>query len=467
MRTKVYFVGAGPGKEDLITLRGLNILREADVIIYDYLADPGLLEYAKDTAELICCDKIAKKGRYSDGFSIHQEKIDRLIIKKAKEGKKVARLKNGDPSVFSRCSQELDALRRNGVEFELVPGVTAATAAACFTGIPLTDRRFASSCVFVTGREDPKKDETALDWEALSKVGTLVLYMSVESLSDIVANLLRYGRPKKTPVAVVQNASLPQQKVITGFLENIYKKVKIYNLNAPAIFIIGEVVRFESVFNWLKRSKRVLFTGLSKERFFDGKIYFHLPMIKIVPYDDYTEFDKTIGKIEDFDWVVFSSRYGVEYFFRRLKSISKDSRALYKTKVAAIGNSTSRKLLEYGILADLVPKNESSVGLLEEFSKIDLKGKRIFLPRSDISDKGLGDGLRSMCADVTTRFAYKNIMPPYLPDLDFHFFNEIVFTSPSGVRNFKKRYRSIPKGIKISCIGEVTHKEVRRCGFVD
>lgn len=192
MKNKVYLVGAGPGKPDLITVRGLNILKEADVIIYDYLVDRRLLGYAKDGAELICCDKLGKK-RYSNGFLVHQDKINNLLIKKAKEGKKVIRLKNGDPSIFSRCSQELGILVKNNIEFEVVPGVTAGVAASGLNGIPLTDRRYASSCVFATGHEDPKKKESLLDWNALSKMGTIVLYMAVENLETIVYKMLESG----------------------------------------------------------------------------------------------------------------------------------------------------------------------------------------------------------------------------------------------------------------------------------
>ena len=188
IKNKVYLVGAGPADPGLITVRGREILRQADVVIYDYLVDKRLLEFAKEKAELICCDKLSK-DRYSDGFLIHNEKIGQLVIKKVKEGKRVIRLKNGDPSIFSRLSQELETLVKNKIEFEIVPGVTAASAASSFSGIPLTDRRFASSCVFATGHEDPRKLESALDWDSLSESGTIVLYMAVENISQIVKKL--------------------------------------------------------------------------------------------------------------------------------------------------------------------------------------------------------------------------------------------------------------------------------------
>lgn len=463
MKNKVYLVGAGPGKPDLITVRGLNILKEADVIIYDYLVDRRLLGYAKDGAELICCDKLAKKGRYSNGFSIHQEKISNLVVKKAKEGKKVIRLKNGDVSIFSRLSQELDTLVRNKIDFELVPGVTTASAAASYAGIPFTDRRFASTCAFVTGHEDPKKEASSIDWESLSKVGTVVFYMAVENLSEIVKELIKTGKPKDTGCVIVQNATLPAQKVLSGTLEDIAKRAKREEIKPPAIIVVGDVVKLGKRFSWLRKDKKILFTGLSTERFFIKGIYFHLPLIEIRPMDDYREFDNYLKNISDYDWIIFASRYGAEYFFKRLGDVGLDSRVLNGIKIAAVGNSTKNHLLNFGIKADLVPNNESSKGLIEELKKRGLRNKRIFLPRSDISDKGLEKEFKKLGAEVTTSFAYKNVLPDNLPDLDLKDFDEIVFSSPSTVRNFKKRYKKVPKKVKIRYIGDVTLREIKRC----
>ncbi|MDP6686160.1 MAG: uroporphyrinogen-III C-methyltransferase, partial [Candidatus Omnitrophota bacterium] len=431
MRGKVYLVGAGPGKSDLITLRGLNILKEADVVIYDYLVDREILQNAKETAELVCCDKVAKKGRYSDNSSIQQKNITDLVIEKAKKGKNVIRLKNGNPCIFSRLHQELDELIAKKIEFEIVPGITAASAASSLTGIPLTDRDFASSCVFVTGVEDPRKNNSSIDWDALAKSGTVVLYMGVGNLETIVKKLLKAGKGKDTDVAIIQNISLPTQRVLTGALKDIVKKAKRERIKPPAIIIVGKVVSLEKRCNWLKKNKRVLFTGLSKERFFIDGTYFHLPLIKMGPLSDYREFDNYLKGINRFDWIVFASRYGVEYFFKRLKLIGGDVRALKGIKMAVVGNSTKERLLDFGILSDLVPKNESSLGLVERFKKEDLSGKKIFMPRSDLSDKGLEKALERLGARVTTSVAYKNTREENLPDLDLNFFDEIMFTSPS------------------------------------
>lgn len=463
---KVYLIGAGPGNPGLITVKGLEILRQADVVIYDYLVDKRLLEEAKEDAELICCDKLGK-NRYSDGFLIHNEKISQLVISKVKEGEKVIRLKNGDVSIFSRFSQELDALVKEKIEFEIVPGVTAASAASALSGIPLTDRRFASSCVFVTGHEDAAKEKSSLDWHSLSEVGTIVLYMAVENLSKIAKQLLKAGKDKNTPCAIIQDASLLTQRILTGTLKDIVAKAKEQNIRPPSIIIIGEVVRLERDFNWLRKNKRILFTGLSRERFFNQGTYFHLPLIKIVPIQDYTEFDRYLKEITAFDWIVFTSRFGVEYFFKRLKNTGLDARMLKDIKIAAIGNSTKSCLSEFGVLADLMPKNESSTGLLEEFKKINLKDKKIFLPRSSLSDKGLKQGLKNLGARVFASVAYKNVEPKDLPDLDLNYFDEVIFTSPSGIRNFVKRYKRLPKKLKVSCIGDVTLREAKKWRLID
>jgi uroporphyrinogen III methyltransferase/synthase len=482
MSGKVYLVGVGPGKPDLITVRGLNILKDADVVIYDYLVDKRILENAKEGAELICCYKLGKR-RYENKSSASQDKINALLIKKAKEGRKVVRLKNGDVGVFSRISEELDALVKNRIEFEIVPGVSSAMAASAFSGIPLTERRFSSSCIFVTGHEDQTKKENLLDWESIAKQGTIVLYMAVGNLSEIVRRLIDAGKSPQTPVAIIQDVSLITQKIVKGSLRDISKKTRKGKIKPPAIIIIGEVVRLEKDFNWLRKSKKVLFTGLSNERFFTDGIYFHLPLIKIEPLDDYRELDKWIKKIcgnhqpstinykPIFDWIVFSSRYGVKYFFERTNKLGYDSRYLFGIKIAAIGSSTANKLRDFGIIPDLVPRNESSQGLIEEFKKVIQRSTvrspqlKIFLLRSNLADKGLKKGLSKLGFKVTSCIAYRNQMPTNLPDLDG--FDEIMFTSPSTVRNFKKRYKKIPQKVKVKYIGEVTKREVRRQFIVD
>ncbi|MBI3991274.1 MAG: uroporphyrinogen-III C-methyltransferase, partial [Candidatus Omnitrophica bacterium] len=430
MSNKVYLIGAGPGNPDLITVRGRRILRQADVIVYDYLVDKSVLGEAKESAALICSDELGKTS-HLEGIFLSQNKINNLIVREAKKNKKVVRLKNGDPSIFGRASSELDALIKNKIDFEIVPGVTAASAASAFSGIPLTDRNFASSCAFVTGHEGHFKKESSIDYKSIAKAGTIVLYMAVRNLEKIANNLIAAGKPETTPVAIVKNASLPNQKLILGTLSTIAKKAKEKKITPPAIIIIGEVAALEKKYNWLKKAKRVLFTGISPERFFTKEAVFHLPLIKIVPLDDYSQMDTLLKEISNYDWLVFTSRYGVRYFFERLFSISYDTRVLKGINIAAIGASTKECLKAFGVLADLVPKEESSYGLINAFKKEAIKHKRVFIPRSDLSDKGLKQALEAQGADVTACLAYKNIMAKNLPDLDLRFFDEVMFTSPS------------------------------------
>lgn len=465
---RVYLVGAGPGDPALITVRGRRVLRQADVVIHDYLVDPRMLAEARPDAELVSCGVLGKCPSSGAGSLKHQEKINALMILKARQGMRVVRLKCGDPFIFGRASEEMRALIRDKIGFEIIPGVTAASVAASFSGIPLTDRRCVSSCVFVTGHENPARGKSFIDWQAVAGAGTAVFYMAVKTLPAIIARLAGAGKSRHTPAAVVQDAGLLTQKVVTGTLKDIVAKTRVARIRPPAVIIIGEVVRCEKEFNWFREAKKVLFTGISQERFFEDELVFHLPLIRIAPLTDYREFDRALKSAAGSDWLVFSSRYGAQYFFQRLNHIGLDARRFGGVKIAAIGDSTRRKLLEFGMVADLVPEDESSRGLLEAFGKMNLAGKKIFVPRSDLSDKGLTDGLAQQGAVVCAPVAYRNIAPEVLPDIDFGLFDEIRFSSPSGVRNFIARYGSrIPKRIKVSCIGDVTRNEARKWDLCD
>lgn len=465
MSGKVYLIGAGPGNPDLITVKGRKILRQADVVVYDYLIDKRILEETKETAALVSSAELGKT-RHSEGIHLSQEKINNLVIKEAKKNKKVVRLKNGDPAIFGRVSSELDALIKNKINFEIVPGVTAASAASAFSGIPLTDRNLASSCVFVTGHEGHFKKESSIDYKSIVKSGTVILYMGVGNLAKVANNLIAAGKPETTPVAIIKNASLPNQNLIIGTLSTIAKKAKERKIIPPAIIIIGEVVALEKKYNWLKRARRVLFTGISPERFFTKELVFHLPLIKIIRLEDYSQMDSLLKDIDKYNWLVFTSRYGVQYFFERLFSIGYDARMLKGIKIAAIGASTKECLKSFGVLADLVPKDESSYGLINVLKKQTIKYKRIFIPRSDLSDKGLKEALEAQGGVVTACLAYKNITARNLPNLDLGLFHEIMFTSPSTVRSFKARYKNIPFGVKVRCIGRVTTQEAIKEGFI-
>ncbi len=461
---KVYIVGAGPGRKDLITVRGANVLKEADVVIHDYLVNDVLLDNVSMGAEIINCGDLCR-GRHGKSPARRQDKVNSLLVKKAKSGKKVVRLKSGDPSIFARCADECEALSREKIAFEVIPGVTAASAAASSGKIPLTDRRITSSCVFVTGYESRVNGNSLIDWSDLAGKGTLVFYMGVSNIGGIAARLISAGKAKDTPRLIVQNASLASEKLVTGRLEDMKSLARDNGITAPAVLIIGDVAG--KGVEGPNGRRRVLFTGLSEERFFLEDSFYHLPLIKIIPLDDYTVFDGYLRDIENFDWIVFTSRYGVEYFFKRLEAVRKDARDLKGVEIAVIGMSTARRLKNFGVSADLIPREESSEGLIKKLSRTGLDGKKVFMPRSDLSDKGLEKALRKMGAEVTACVAYRNVAADWLPDLDMGSFDEIMFTSPSTVRSFKARYKTLPDNVKVKCIGEVTLREARRCRFID
>jgi len=277
-----------------------------------------------------------------------------------------------------------------------------------------------------------------------------------------VRKIVRAGKDVRTPAAVIQEASLPSQKIVTGTLADIAGRAIEEKIVPPGILIIGESAGFEKRFNWLRKNGHALFTGLSGYRPFLKGTYTHLPLIKIIPAKSYRRFDSLLKKIRTFDWIVFGSRYAAEYFFRRLRETGLDARVLAGIKIAAVGESTRAKLLQFSISADLVPGKESSRGLIEEFGKIDIRGKHILLPRSDLSDKNLEKGLTGSGARVTRVTAYRNVIPENLPDINWDIFDEIMFTSPSTVRNFIKRYGTLPRRVKVRCIGDVTLKEAKR-----
>lgn len=462
MKGKVYLIGAGPGKHDLITVRGARILEQADVVIYDYLVDKQLFIYIRDDAECICAGKIARKGKYSYGHPIAQGLIDNIIIEKVKAQKKVVRLKNGDPAFFSRFSEELRALTEAGIEYEVVPGVTAASAASSFTCIPLTDRDHASSCAFTTGHENPQKASTINDWNILSKSGTLIIYMGVGNLKKITGKIIETGKSPDTPVVVIKDISLTTQSTITGNLRNIAGLVEKESVTPPALIVVGSVVEMGDDLNWLKRNRTILFTGLSEERFFLEGNYRYIPLIKIEALNNYDQFDSYVMQIHHFDWLVFTSRYGVEHFFRRLHTLGMDARAFHHTRIAVVGQSTSNELHKHGLREDLMPEEELSHALFEKLKAEGIRGKSILAPCSDISDKGIKKALESADAIVTTAVAYNNVIPKGLPELNFDEVDEIVFTSPSTVKNFKRRYGAIPKRIEVRCIGNVTRTEFEK-----
>ncbi|QJA05954.1 uroporphyrinogen-III C-methyltransferase [Thermosulfurimonas marina] len=472
---KVYLVGAGPGDPGLITLRGLKALAQAEVVVYDYLANPRLLSHAPETAEKIY---VGKKGGH---HTLSQEGINRLLVEKALAGKIVVRLKGGDPFVFGRGGEEIEALLAHGIPFEVVPGVTSALAAPAYAGIPVTHRRFTSTLALVTGHEAEGKEDSAIDWQALSRIGTLIFLMGMKNLPRICEHLLSQGRSPETPVAVIQWGTTPRQRVATGTLSTIVEEVQRAGLSAPAIILVGEVARLREKFRWFDNrplfGRRVIVTRTREQasRLTEaleelGAEVLEIPTIKIVPPESFEPLDQALQSLEEFDWVIFTSQNAVRFFRERLFALGRDARALSRARLAVIGVATGEALRELGLLPDLLPREYRAEGLIEAFSKVDLQGKKVLLPRAEEAREILPESLREMGAQVEVVPAYRTVLPEESQRLLEEALSQgvdlVTFTSSSTARNFFKLLggRELPQGIRLASIGPITSETLRELG---
>jgi uroporphyrinogen III methyltransferase/synthase len=385
----VALVGAGPGHPGLITVRAVELLRRANMVVYDRLVAPGLLDYAPPHAERVCVTELGP---------CHAERmapIHDALIAAARQGKRVVRLKGGDPLLFGRGGEEAEALARAGVPFEIVPGVTAALGAAAFAGIPLTHRACASGVAIVTGHEQPGKPETALDWAALARFpGTLVLYMGMSRLGHIAETLVREGKDRATPAAAVEWASLGEQRTVQATLGSLAKAVRDAGLTAPAVIVIGPVVELREHIAWFERlplfGKRVLVTrpkqqsaALVDKLIELGAAPVVLPTVEIREPSDWRPVDAALRRLREFHWLVFTSANGVQMFLSRLRHVGLDLRALGSLKIAAIGPKTAEELRARGLAPDLVPPRFQSEHLAEALTAAVAPGQRVLLARAD------------------------------------------------------------------------------------
>lgn len=468
MRGKVYLVGAGPGDPKLITLKAVECLTNADCILYDHLVNPEVLKYTSKRCEVIYVGK--KGGKHT----LPQNKINALLIKKAKEGKVIVRLKGGDPLIFGRGSEEARELARAKVPFEVVSGVTSAIAVPTYAGIPLTDRRFSSICTFVTGQEDPKKKGSAIDWEKLAKCdGTLVFLMGVKNLNMITDSLLKNGKDKDTPVAVITWGTLPEQRTLVSTLKDVVKDSKKEKIEPPSIIVVGEVVQLRKALNWFERKplfgKRILVTRmeegngrLSALLENEGAYPVELATIQIKTLSDYSEFDGKVNEFSNYNWLIFTSANGIEYTLRRLSALGKDIRELKGPTICAIGPKTKEGLEDLGLKVEYFPSEFRAEAIVEFFKKAGVKGKRIIILRAKETRQVLPNGLKSLGAQVDCIPVYETVRPKRnLSDIDFDKVDCITFTSSSAVRNFaslfsKNKLNGIIKGKVIATIGPVT-----------
>ncbi|MDE2836637.1 MAG: uroporphyrinogen-III C-methyltransferase [Chloroflexota bacterium] len=472
----VYLVGAGPGDPGLITARGADLLRGADVVVYDRLVSSELLALAPG-ADLIYV------GKEPDTPGEFQAFINEQLAANARDGKSVVRLKGGDPFVFGRGGEEAIALAEAGVPFEVVPGVTSAIAVPAYAGVPVTHRDVAAAFTVVTGSEDPVKPDPQVDWKALARVGgTLVVLMGWRSLPAIVQTLLEEGTPRDTPVCVVQWGTLPNQRTVSGTLEDIVERGEAEGITSPVVTVIGETAALRPALRWFDRTplfgRRVLVTRsrtqagtLSALLTAHGAEAVELPTIAVEPVSDTSMLDAALAELAGFDWVVFTSTNGVDAVFGRLSAAGKDARAFAHAKVAAIGPATAHALAGRGITADLLPAAYTSRSVANSFASLDIRGARILLPRADIAPPTLPDGLRHMGALVTEISAYHTAVPEEAAataseTLASGTIDAVTFTSSSTVRNLVGLLggADLINQSKVVSIGPVTSKTASELG---
>lgn len=477
----VSLVGAGPGDPGLLTLRGLECLRRAEVVIYDHLVNERLLGYVPAGAELIYA------GKRGGQHALEQEEIAALLFDRAKKGKRVVRLKGGDPFLFGRGGEEAEDLVSSGVPFEVVPGVTSAIAVPAYAGIPLTHRRYTSTVGFITGHEEASRKDSRIAWDKIATgLGTLVFLMGYGQLKSITAMLMREGRDPKTPVALIRWGTTPSQETLVGTLKDIAQRAEEAHFAPPVIIVAGEVVRLRSALNWFERrslfGKRILVTRAREQASFliklleaEGAEAIPLPVIKIQPLADYQKLDRAVAEIENYDWVIFSSVHGVACFWQRLRKMGKDARALKGIRLVAIGPVTAAAMQGHGLEPDLIPLEFRAEAILESMQKEDLRGKRILLPRAAKARDLLPKELRQRGAKVQVVETYRTVRAAG----DFRGIRErlrrgeidvITFTSSSTVQHFmegmgKKGIDSLAKRPFIACIGPITAATAKEYGL--
>jgi uroporphyrinogen III methyltransferase/synthase len=478
-----YLVGAGPGDPGLLTMRGVELLRQADVIIYDYLCNPTLLQQAPATAEKIYVGKSAGK------HTLSQEEINALLVESAQAKKLVVRLKGGDPFLFGRGGEEAEALAAAGIKFEIVPGVTSAIGGLAYAGIPVTHRASNSMLTIFTGHEDPSKKESVLDYRALAKTaGTKVMLMGMERLEKICEEFLAAGMDKNTPVALVRWASTPRQQTLTGVLATIAEKAKREKFQAPAVAVFGEVVPLREKLNWFETrplfGKRIAVTR-TREKASElvvalrnlGADAYELPTIRIEPVEkksDRAAFAEAVVQAHHYDWLIFTSPNGVTHFFEAFYQLHQDARELGNVKIAAIGPGTAQKVKEYHFGVDLMPPQFVAESLLKEFKKLGVENLKMLLPRASGAREMLAVELENLGAIVDDVPVYQTIgmiedETGGLQRFAAEGADLITFTSGSTAQHFKnlleKKSISLPEGVALVSIGPVTSAVMKELGM--
>lgn len=476
----VYLVGSGPGDPGLLTVKGKECLEKAEVVIYDRLVNPALLNYANKNAELIYV------GKSPDKHTLTQDEINFLLVEKAQTGKIVVRLKGGDPFVFGRGGEEAETLVSSNISFEIVPGITSAIAVPAYAGIPVTHRDFTSTIGIITGNEDPDKEETKIDWSKLTGFGTLIFLMGMANLPKIIDKLLIHGQPPETPIALIRWGTRSEQETITGNLTDILEKVNQTNFKNPAIIIMGEVVNLREKLNWFENKplfgKSVLVTraraqqsALAEQLEDLGAKVIEVPMIAIESPPEWEQVDRALTKLDIYQWIIFTSVNGVNQFINRLLATGRDIRSLKGPKIAAIGSKTSEALEKLALKVRYMPERYVAESFIEECVGLIKPGEKILLPRGDLARKMIPKALREMGCFVDEIIVYRTVKEQksnqkLIKTLRNKEIDLITFTSSSTVQNFMELIPSGEKaelleGVIIASIGPVTTKTAEELGL--
>jgi len=477
---KVILIGAGPGDVGLLTLQGKHCLQKAEVILYDHLVNEDLLRFTKKETEVIYVGK--KEGV----ATVDQAKINSLLIEKAKEGKVVVRLKGGDPFIFGRGGEEIQAVKQSKIPFLVVPGVTSVTGVAAYAGIPLTHRDLSSTLSIITGSNEKKQGDIHIDWKKIaSRSGTLVFLMGARKLPLIVEKLMKFGKSPDTPIAVIQWGTTARQKTWKGTLSTIIETSSKEKISPPALTIIGEVVNLKPEIEWYEHlplfGKSIVVTrkGDQAEGMIErlgelGAEPVFFPVIETVAPEDWETLDEALNDIPRYDGLIFTSVNGVRFFFQRLKEIQQDIRNLKNLRIYAIGPKTAEALRDLGICVDVVPEDFVAESLIESIGKEKITGQRFLIPRAAVAREVLPKTLREMGAQVDIAPAYQTILPKPKSDafskrLQSGDIDVLTFTSSSTVKNFleltgKSIFEKVKK-TRIACIGPITAKTAEEAGL--
>lgn len=480
--SKIYLIGAGPGDPGLLTLKAKEILETADVVIYDYLANQAFLKFCKPASELIY---VGKRG---GSHTLSQDKINQLLLEKAKQNLVVARLKGGDPYIFGRGGEEAQELAKVGIDFEVIPGITSAIAAPSYAGIPLTHREYSSSVCFITGHEDPGKESSSHNWSALANSGsTLVFLMGVKNLALISEKLIQAGLDKNVPASLIRWGSTCHQESMTANIGNIAKRSEEKSLKPPAILVVGQVVKLKDQLGWFEKKplfgQGVVVTRAREQasKLVDllhnqGACCFEFPTISIEPLPDYSQLKKTISSIHEYDWVIFTSVNGVKFFWNQLEAMNKDTRTLGNCQVGAIGPATADLLRTKGVHPDFVPKDYVAESIVEGLLEKGVLDQKVLIPRAEKAREILPQKLSQAGAKVEVIPVYQTKLTQQdgleiIQAMQDKKVQYITFTSSSTVRNFFQLVSQdslrdfVPDQVSLACIGPVTAKTLEEYGF--